>query len=438
MTDKPEDILLREEDEVQYLLGKPPEWILRRGTGITMAGAILAIIVAWFIRYPDVVTAPVSIVTDRPAIRLVSISGGTIADILVKEKDQVAAGDVLICIDNPANWQHVLALEQQLDAFLSDSLSDSDPNAENLLSDWALGSMQSSYSEWLSELEKFLIGRGRLYSIQSVAALRQQIKDLQLLNKSLQQQEQTAKTEAELAEERLKRTAAKFKQGEIKEQELQIVKDIQLDKKSKVESLQTEQLNNQVEISNLRKQLADMGFSQLGGMRSSDIRLRELTRNLKSEILFWKQNHLVVAPVDGIVSLASNWTNGQYLQPGQEVVTLLAPEGQGNIHAQGLLPTTGAGKVTEGMSVRIRLAGFPYKEYGVLTGHVRNIALAPVSTDTAPSYRIEIELPAGLKTNYGRTLPLLRESQGAAFIITERRNLLQRLFEPLYSAMKNN
>jgi multidrug resistance efflux pump len=438
MIDKPEDILLREEDEVQYLLGKPPEWILRRGTGITMAGAILAIVVAWFIRYPDVVTAPVSIVTDRPAIRLVSVSGGTIADVLVKEKDQVAAGDVLICIDNPANWEHVLALEQQLDAFLSDSLSSSDPTTENLLSDWELGSMQSSYSEWLAELEKFLLGRGRLYSIQSVAALRQQIKDLQLLNSSLQQQEETAKKEMELAELRLTRSEAKFKQGAIKEPELQIDKEIHLDKKSKVEALQTEQLNNQVKIGNLRKELADMGFSQLGGMRSSDIRLQELTRNLKSEILFWKQNHLVMAPVDGIVSLASNWTNGQYLQPGQEVVTLLAPEGQGNIHAQGLLPTTGAGKVAQGMSVRIRLAGFPYKEYGVLTGHVRDIALAPVSTDTAPSYRIDIELPDGLKTNYDRSLPLLRESQGTAYIITERRNLLQRLFEPLYSAMKNN
>lgn len=438
MIDKPEDILLREEDEVQYLLGKPPEWILRRGTGITMAGAILAIVVAWFIRYPDVVTAPVSIVTDRPAIRLVSVSGGTIADVLVKEKDQVAAGDVLICIDNPANWEHVLALEQQLDTFLSDSLSSSDPTTENLLSDWELGSMQSSYSEWLAELEKFLLGRGRLYSIQSVAALRQQIKDLQLLNSSLQQQEETAKKEMELAELRLTRSEAKFKQGSIKEPELQIDKEIHLDKKSKVEALQTEQLNNQVKIGNLRKELADMGFSQLGGMRSSDIRLQELTRNLKSEILFWKQNHLVMAPVDGIVSLASNWTNGQYLQPGQEVVTLLAPEGQGNIHAQGLLPTTGAGKVAQGMSVRIRLAGFPYKEYGVLTGHVRDIALAPVSTDTAPSYRIDIELPDGLKTNYDRSLPLLRESQGTAYIITERRNLLQRLFEPLYSAMKNN
>lgn len=438
MTDKPEDILLREEDEVQYLLGKPPEWILRRGTGITLTGAILAIVVAWFIRYPDVVTAPVSIVTDRPAIRLVSVSGGTIAGILVKEKDQVAEGDVLICIENPANWEHVLVLEQQLDAFLSDSIAGSEPTTDNLLSDWELGSMQSSYSEWLAALEKFMLEQGRLYSIQGVTALRQQIRDLQQLNKSLKQQEETAKKEVELAATRLSRAEAQFKQGVIKEPELQIDKEIHLDKKSRLESFQTEQLNNQVKISNLRKELSNMGFSQLGGMRSTDIRLRELTRNLKSEILFWKQNYLVTAPVDGIVSLASNWTIGQYLQPGQEVATLLAPEGQGNIHAQGLLPTTGAGKVAHNMSVRIRLAGFPYKEYGVLTGHVRDIALAPVSTDTAPSYRIDIELPSGLTTNYGRTLPLLRESQGTAYIITERRNLLQRLFEPLYSAMKNN
>lgn len=438
MTDKPEDILLREEDEVQYLLGKPPEWILRRGTGITLTGAILAIVVAWFIRYPDVVTAPVSIVTDRPAIHLVSISGGTIAGVLVKEKDQVAEGDVLICVDNPAKWEHVLALEQQLDVFLSDSIAGIEPTTDHLLSDWALGSMQSSYSEWLAALEKFMLEKGRLYSIQGIAAIRQQIKDLQLLNNSLRQQEETAKKEEELAATRLSKAEEKYKQGAIKEQEFQIDREIYLGKKSKVEALQTEQLNNQVKIGNLRKELADMGFSQLGGMRSSDIRLRELTRNLKSEILFWKQNYLVTAPVDGIVSLASNWTLGQYLRPGQEVATLLAPEGQGNIRAQGLLPTTGAGKVAPDMSVRIRLAGFPYKEYGVLTDYVGDIALAPVSTDNAPSYRINIELPSGLKTNYGRTLPLLRESQGTAYIITERRNLLQRLFQPLYSALKNN
>lgn len=438
MTDNPEDILLREEDEVQYLLGKPPEWILRRGTAITLTGAILAIVVAWFIRYPDVVTAPVSIVTDRPAIRLVSISGGTIADVLVKEKERVAAGDVLLCIENPANWQHVLALEKELDALLSDPLTTDELTAENILSDWELGALQSAYSEWLAEMEKFLLSRGQLYSLESISALRQQIKDLLQLNKSLHRQEETAKTEAELAAVRLGRAEIQYQQGTIKEQELQVVKDIYLTKRSQMEALQTEQLNNQVKISHLRKNMADMGFSQLGGMRSSDVRLRDLTRKLKSDILLWKQNYLVSAPVDGIVSLASNWTNGQYLQPGQEVVTLVAPEGQGNIHAQGLLPTTGAGKVAPDMAVRIRLAGFPYKEYGVLAGYVRDIALAPVSTDNAPSYRIDIELPNGLKTNYGRTLPLLRESQGTAYIITERRNLLQRLFEPLYSAMKNN
>ena len=44
---------------------------------------------------------------------------------------------------------------------------------------------------------------------------------------------------------------------------------------------------------------------------------------------------------------------------------------------------------------------------------------------------MEIVLPEGLHTNYGKTLPTLRELKGTADIILADRNVLERLLAPL-------
>ena len=44
---------------------------------------------------------------------------------------------------------------------------------------------------------------------------------------------------------------------------------------------------------------------------------------------------------------------------------------------------------------------------------------------------VDIALPDGLTTNYGKTLPLTREMKGSAEIITDDLRLLERLIMPL-------
>ncbi len=345
MTDKPEDIYLREEDEVQFLLGRPPGWILRWGVGIVFAGVVIALWATWVIRYPDVVVAPVQIVTERPAVRLVSVSGGKIAALPAKDKYRVAPGEILAAMENPADWVHVIALERYLRELPPDTLPFDAWLAgfaySGISPSWTMGALQGTFSEWIDVL----------YRLRS----------------------------------------------------------------------------------------APLDAGEHGRPDATEARLRETTLRLFNEVQAWKQNFLVMAPDSGVVSWAAAWAPGQYVQPGREIMTLLASQGDSLVKAQGFLPIAGAGKVLPGMQVRIHLAGFPSREYGALVGKVKDISLAPVSTgDMSPSYRIEIELPQGLRTDYGRELPLLHEAQGTARIITEKRNLLQRLFAPLINSWKNN
>ena len=49
------------------------------------------------------------------------------------------------------------------------------------------------------------------------------------------------------------------------------------------------------------------------------------------------------------------------------------------------------------------------------------------------AYLVVVAFPDGLKTNFGKTLPLDFESKGTAEIITKRKRLIERLFDNLKS-----
>jgi HlyD family secretion protein len=85
-----------------------------------------------------------------------------------------------------------------------------------------------------------------------------------------------------------------------------------------------------------------------------------------------------------------------------------------------------SGKVRTGLPVNIKLSGYPYLEYGMLRGVVRSISLVP----TGDAYIIEINLPQGFKTLYGKELQFTQNMQGVAEIITEDTRLLQKIINP--------
>lgn len=93
-----------------------------------------------------------------------------------------------------------------------------------------------------------------------------------------------------------------------------------------------------------------------------------------------------------------------------------------------LLPLQGSGKVHTGQRVHIRLDNYPDREFGYVKGRVKSVS--PASTEEG-MYVVEISLPDGLRTNYGRLLPVSRELKGTADIILADRNVLERLLAPL-------
>jgi energy-coupling factor transporter ATP-binding protein EcfA2 len=150
-------------------------------------------------------------------------------------------------------------------------------------------------------------------------------------------------------------------------------------------------------------------------------------------IALWEERYLFKSPFDGQVQFLRFWTNGQFVQAGESVFTIVpkADEPYGQI----LLPAVGAGKVKPDQEAIIKLNDFPYNEYGSVTGIVSGISLTTNTEKTGEgsieAYLVTVKFPKGLTTNYGKPLAFKHEAKGTAEIITKDRRLIERLFDNL-------
>jgi multidrug efflux pump subunit AcrA (membrane-fusion protein) len=148
---------------------------------------------------------------------------------------------------------------------------------------------------------------------------------------------------------------------------------------------------------------------------------------------------LVVASTDGQV-VAVNGRVGEAANPNAPLVSI-APK-DSPLEAQILLPTRAAGFVSTGQNVRLMVDAFPFQQYGVIQGEIREIsrtALKPGEM-TAPIefkeavYRVNVTLSADAITAYGISRPLQSGMTLKADVITDKRTFMSWLLDPLLAA----
>jgi len=101
---------------------------------------------------------------------------------------------------------------------------------------------------------------------------------------------------------------------------------------------------------------------------------------------------------------------------------------QQSYQAAGSIPAAGAWKIKPGQQVLIKLTAYPYQEFGMLQGTVTGM----YATEKDTGFRVNIQLPRGLQTTAGRTIPAYPRLDGAAEIMTEDKSVLERIFGRLW------
>jgi hypothetical protein len=152
----------------------------------------------------------------------------------------------------------------------------------------------------------------------------------------------------------------------------------------------------------------------------------EAFKNLKSEVSSWFLTYVMRSPIEGTVSFNNFYAENQNVSEGDRAFTIV-PDDVGQVIGKVELPVRGSGKVKVGFDVNVKFDNYPYMEFGMVRGKVKNVSLVPENN----FYMVEVEFPDGLVTNYDNDLQMQNQLTGQAEIITEDLRLIQRFFNPL-------
>jgi hypothetical protein len=155
---------------------------------------------------------------------------------------------------------------------------------------------------------------------------------------------------------------------------------------------------------------------------------------LKKVVKEWELSYVLKSSIEGQVSFLQIWTANQTISAGENVFSIIPVLEKGYV-GKVKAAAQNSGKIQLGQLVNIRLANFPYREFGILKGKVSNISLMP---DKDGNLLLDISLPENLETNYNKTIPFQQEMIGSAEIVTEDLRLLERILYQFRSILKAN
>jgi len=425
-----DDIRLNEQQEVEALLGSPPGGLLRWGMGALAGFFVLLAVLAWFVRYPDVLRAPVILTTENAPLRMQALQNGAI-QLFVQDGASVEAGQRLAVLQSSAAISAITRLENWLEEQASLE-NPGDILAVSLPENVQLGSLQPDFSAFRQNWERLRFALSENQVAQKITVLQQQKQQLQTLRTALRQQQTTLTEEVALSRQQFERTRELFEKEAMSQLEVDIAQRNFLQTRRQLEAIQTQLAQNDLQQSELQLQILDLRQAEQTQLAEQWQTLQTSLQNLQASIEVWKEHHLFIAPADGQILLTGVKQSGDFVQANQIVFTFL-PRAANRIVGKANLPVAGAGKVEVGDTVNIQLADFPYREFGQLRGAVT--AVAPIVEQN--TYELTIEVPQDLETTYGIPLPFKQEMQGRVEVVTEKRRLLARIVDRGRSVLQN-
>jgi HlyD family secretion protein len=149
-----------------------------------------------------------------------------------------------------------------------------------------------------------------------------------------------------------------------------------------------------------------------------------LHQNLMNRISEWEQTYVIKSPADGQISYFTFWSEHQNVKQGDELFTII-PKNQIQTIGKVLLPTQSTGKLKIGQKAIIKLDNFPFAEFGMIEGKVKQISSIPKQNH----YAVEIDFFGNkLITNTGTPIITKNDIQGTVDIVTEDLRLIERVF----------
>ena len=417
--------------EVQEILGGIPSRVVRFGMYIFLFVLALIIAGSFIFRYPDIITSKIVVTTENPPATIVARSTGKIEKLFVTDNQKVKSGQIIALIQNPSDYKDLLKLKMIIDSvqpvFDTLGLAPVERFDKNL----QLGTIQEFYSNFLTKYNELLVFVEQQYYPKMNKSLKQQYDMAKILYDRLWEQKNAVDEEYKIKLRNFERQKTLIARGVIASTDLEEAESEKLSKKSELDGLRSDLAEAQIDLSELEQEIIENDKTYLDQKNKYRSEMIQSFNNLKSEVSNWELTYLMRSPIDGIVTFTKFWSENQNVAQGDKVLTVV-PENLGELVGKVELPIRGSGKVKSGLNVNVKFDNYPYMEYGLVRGKVKNVSLVPEDN----YYMVEVSFPNGLVTNYNRSLELQNNLMGQAEIITENLKLIQRIFNPMKALWK--
>lgn len=421
----------RNSEEVQDIIGKAPSWIIYRGN-IFIAILIFALLVgAWLIKYPDIITAPVTISSFDPPVKLVAQSSGKIGQFYVSDGDTIESNIIIAVIDNPANTRDMLYLKKVAETI------DTTLNLKITIKEFQLptsiqvGEIQADYAALFEAINKYNFLINNKFYQNKLNDINSQKNDNNRIKQNIEQSQEMLSDQLKIEYWKDSVNKSLLKDRVISLSEYNEFKKGYLNQNIKSSDNSTNLIQNSQQNKEYKKTISDI--KQQYNIAENDLALSIKTEAKKiiGQIGNWEKQFVLKSPIAGKVILFKIRKTNQYVISGTPIF-MVVPFAQ-VYETRVQLPLNKAGKVKPGQHVLIKLREYPFDEFGMLKAKVLNIT--NVALDS--TYSVELKLENGFKTTRNRIIELRPEITGTADIIINDKNVLQRIFDGLYGKIND-
>jgi len=414
--------------EMQEVMSEIPGRFLRWGLFLFFSIVLVIVGSSYFIKYPTVITAPVTVTTQNSPASLIAKSGGKIAKLFVHNEEIVGEKQPVAIIENPANYADIVLLISFLEKLSNSPDWQSTVNIKTFPKDLSLGEIQEDYSRFRTYWHQFHEYLKQSYLPAKLLLLQDQILKQVEYTSELMIQKGLFEQDLQLTINNFNRDSLLFAKGNhsISLNEFEQSKQTLLQKKSAFSSLRGTIKNNESATLKMRETLLDLKAQVEKETSQYKLDLDEALQLLLVSIDQWKEKFLIESPVRGKVTFTRFWNENQVIKSDETLASVIPDDGS-RIIARAVVPIAGLGKARAGQEVIIKLSGFPYMEFGVIKGRIKYLSLVPAEG----GYIAEIELINGMKSTYNKDICFVQEMDGTVDIISENSRLLFKFIKPL-------
>lgn len=413
--------------EVDEILSRPPQGLLKWGSGWVISILLLLLAASYFIHFPEYVEATATITTARPPLWLTARVTSRIKELNASHLSLVKQGQLIAVLENPALETHVENIRNRLKDSTLHHLDTLLSTPEVFDVALQLGDVQPYWSAVANRFTDYYLSRRVDNTEARLLGLHRKLSLLKKNRAVLERRLNNQLRSNAIQHKQLERDKALLEKGVIAIEAFQESEQTLLGGQETEEDFRLSLSESTLDISTIKQAIEDETSTQEQRLVEKRQAYLSAIKELNSAIERWVQTYLLVSPTDGRLTFPCARSRHQQVLAGDKLFAVV-PSNSGQMRVLLRYSAQGSGKVKVGQSVRIFLDGYPHLEFGTLLATVRSTALLP---DADSNYTAVATLPPSLKTSYGNHLVLNGELTGKARIDTRKYRLIERLFNPL-------